>query len=143
MRRLKSKAVCWLLPLGLVVAPLSASADGDRAIIQEAIADYMLESAHTSGVITQEQFDAEYAKSALVVDTRKEAQFEQAHIPGAIHMEWRETMDRIDEIPKARPVVLYDSTGVLAAQAAFALRLLGYRNVVVLRGGILEWKKRH
>ncbi len=144
MKRLNLEMVArCLLSLVLVVIPLSASAEEDQELIQEAIADYMLESTHTSGIITQEQFDAEYAKTALVIDTREAAQFEKEHIPGAIHMEWRETMDRIDEIPQERPVVLYDSTGALAAQAAFALRLLGHRNVVVLRGGILEWKKRH
>lgn len=44
---------------------------------------------------------------------------------------------------KDRTVALYDGTGALAAQAGFALRLLGYRNVVVLHGGFLESKKVH
>ncbi len=135
------KSTC-LLTLALIAAPPWASADEDQDVIKDAIADYMLESTHVAGIITQEQFEADYARTALIIDTREAAQFEAEHIPGAMHMEWRETMDRIDEIPKGRPVVLYDGTGALAAQAGFALRLLGYRNVVILRGGFLEWKKR-
>jgi rhodanese-related sulfurtransferase len=91
--------------------------------------------------LTQKQFSEDFSKTALVFDTRKTDQYEADHIPGAKHMEWREVIDRVDEIPADHPVVLYDGTCALAAQAAFALRLLGYKNVLILRGGYLEWQK--
>ena len=141
-RRWPSIPFHWLMLISLIL-PMSVSADETQKILMEAFGDYMMESSHVAGIITQEQFDSAYANTAKIFDGREAAQFEAGHIPGAIHMEWREVMDRIDEIPKDRPVVLYDGTGALAAQAGFALRLLGYQNVVILRGGFLEWKKKH
>jgi len=44
-------------------------------------------------------------------------------------------------IPTQIKVVLFCNTGVLSAQAMFALRLLGKDNVLVLQSGFEGWKK--
>ena len=50
-------------------------------------------------------------------------------------------LDRIDEIPGDRMTILFCNTGSLSAQAAFALRVAGRTNVVVLQSGFSGWEK--
>jgi rhodanese-related sulfurtransferase len=38
-----------------------------------------------------------------------------------------------------RPVVLYCATGGRSAMAAFTLKLMGFKNVYSLAGGIVQW----
>ena len=75
-------------------------------------------------------------KSFFFIDTRMSDQYQADHLPGAIHIEWREIISREDEIPADKPVVLYCDIGMLSAKAQFALRLLGHDNVKVLFGGL-------
>ena len=62
-------------------------------------------------------------------------------IPGARNIEWREVLSRINDIPKDKKVILFCNTGSLSAQAAFALRVAGRDNVLVLQTGLDGWKK--
>ena len=63
----------------------------------------------------------------------------RAHIPGAVHIEWREVLSRRGELPVDRAVLLYCNTGSLSAQAAFALKASGREDVYVLTGGFDGW----
>jgi rhodanese-related sulfurtransferase len=45
----------------------------------------------------------------------------------------------MDEIPTDRKVIVFCNTGSLSAQAAFALRVAGFDNVVVMQSGFLGW----
>jgi rhodanese-related sulfurtransferase len=79
-------------------------------------------------------------EAATFIDTRPAVQYAAAHIPGALHIEWREVPARLDELPETGLVVLYCNTGVRSAQATFAARLLGRDNAVVLQGGFEGWQ---
>ena len=59
---------------------------------------------------------------------------------GARNIEWREVLSCINEIPTDKKVILFCNTG-LSAQAAFALRVAGRDNVVLLQIGLDGWKK--
>lgn len=107
----------------------------------EAMQEYMMFSDYEAGIILPEQIDQTVFESALFVDTRDAGQFEEATIPGAINIEWREVLDRIDEIPEDRMTILFCNTGSLSAQAAFALRVAGRANVVVMQTGFTGWQK--
>jgi rhodanese-related sulfurtransferase len=45
----------------------------------------------------------------------------------------------MDEIPTEKKVIVFCNTGSLSAQAAFALRVAGFDNVVVMQSGLLGW----
>jgi rhodanese-related sulfurtransferase len=113
-----------------------AAAD-DAAV--EAMQEYMEFSEYEAGIILPQQIDEEIFRSVLFVDTRDAGQFAAGSIPGAVNIEWREVLGRIDEIPAGRKVVLFCNTGSLSAQAAFALRVAGRDNVVVLQSGLEGW----
>nr|CRH06955.1 putative Thiosulfate sulfurtransferase [Candidatus Magnetococcus massalia] len=139
------KGSSWLKVVSLSAMLLCSSsvamANEEQEITMDRMNDYMSEATHVQGMVTPEQVATTYLGVAAIFDTREEEQYEESHIKGAKHMEWREVIDRLDEIPTDKPVVLYCGTGALAAQAGFALRVLGRTNVVILRGGYEDWVK--
>lgn len=120
---------------------LSAPAALAQEAAIEAMQEYMMFSEYEAGIIVPQQIDQSVFESVLFVDTRDAGQFEEGTIPGAVNIEWREVLDRIDEIPTDRKVILFCNTGSLSAQAAFALRVAGRQNVVVLQTGLIGWKQ--
>lgn len=92
------------------------------------------------GVIFAEQIPADEWKKMVVIDARDAAQFAKSHIPGAIHMDWRQVLANRNTIPKDKPVLIYCNTGSLSAQAGFAMRVAGWDNLRILQGGMEEWK---
>ncbi len=78
-----------------------------------------------------------------VVDVREQHEYEEGHIPGAIHVPRAYLESRIEGKlgDKARPVVLYCASGQRSALAANTLQeLLGYEDVASMAGGITLWK---
>ena len=76
----------------------------------------------------------------LLLDVRTQAEFAQAHIPGAICIP-NETIgtEKIPELPdKGQLILVYCRSGNRSKQAAGKLAALGYTNVVEF-GGINSW----
>ncbi len=109
--------------------------------LNEAIIDYMDFATYESGIIVPEQMSKEVFESAYLVDTRDAEQFAEGTIPGAVNIDWREIPARVDELPENRMVILFCNTGSLSAQAAFAARLMGHENVLILQTGIIGWRE--
>jgi rhodanese-related sulfurtransferase len=107
----------------------------------EAMQEYMDFASYEAGIIVPEQLTEEIFNSILFVDTRDAGQFNAGTIPGAINIEWREALARRDEIPTDGKVILFCNTGSLSAQAAFALRVAGMENVLVLQTGLRGWQE--
>jgi molybdopterin/thiamine biosynthesis adenylyltransferase/rhodanese-related sulfurtransferase len=81
----------------------------------------------------------------VLVDVREQHEFEEAHIPGAIHVPRGHLESRIEGKvgDKSSPVVLYCASGQRSALAAHTLQsLLGYDDVASMTGGITLWKDR-
>src|SRR3954463_6441183 len=81
----------------------------------------------------------------VLVDVREQHEFEEAHIPGAIHVPRGHLESRIEGKvgDKSKPVVLYCASGQRSALAAHTLQsLLGYDDVASMTGGITLWKDR-
>ena len=76
-----------------------------------------------------------------IVDVRSPAAYEQAHLPGALHIPLEELPERAGELDGNQTIVLYvlSSSESGALQAAMALYELGFTNVAVLEGGIQRW----
>jgi rhodanese-related sulfurtransferase len=106
------------------------------------IAGYLDFSEYGGGVIFAEQIPREEYRNITIIDARDSAQFAQAHIPGAINIEWRQVLNERDQIPKDKMVLIYCNTGSLSAQGGLALRVAGWDNVRILQGGFEEWQKK-
>src|SRR5210317_627 len=125
----------FVISLGLL---RSMSAKANEAVI-EAMGEYLMFQEYESGIILPQQIDQSVFEAVTWIDARDSKQFDKKTIPGAIHIEWRQVIERMDEIPTERKVIVFCNTGSLSAQAAFALRVAGFDNVVVMQSGFLGW----
>jgi molybdopterin/thiamine biosynthesis adenylyltransferase/rhodanese-related sulfurtransferase len=95
------------------------------------------------------EIDATHARERIesgepvVVDVREQDEWDEGHIPGAVHVPRGHLESRIERLAPdtARPVVVYCSAGNRSAFAAKTLTELGYEDVVSLAGGFTDWKR--
>ena len=95
------------------------------------------------------EIDATHARDRIesgepvVVDVREQAEWDEGHIPGAVHVPRGHLESRIERLAPdpSRPVVIYCSAGNRSAFAAKTLSELGYEDVVSLAGGFTDWKR--
>ena len=81
----------------------------------------------------------------VIVDVREQNEWDEAHIPGAVHVPRSYLESRIEGAApdKSERVILYCQSGNRSAWAADALqKVLGYENVESMKGGITLWKDR-
>ena len=124
----------------LLTSFLAAPAYSSEEAI-EAMSDYMAFQEYESGIMVPAQIDKMVFEASTFIDTRDAEQYDTATIPGAVNIEWRQVLERIDEIPQEGKVILFCNTGSLSAQATFALRVAGRENVVVLQSGFIGWQR--
>lgn len=125
----------FTVALCLVLQPAYAN---DAAV--KGMQEYMEFANYEAGIIVPQQLSKDVFDSVIFLDTRDSEQFAKGTIPGARNIEWREVLTRSAEIPRDKKVILFCNTGSLSAQAAFALRVAGHDNVLVLQTGIEGWK---
>ena len=129
------------LSAAVLAAALLTSPAAAESPVVAAMQEYMEFSTYEAGIIVPQQLAKDIFDGVVFIDTRDAGQFVKGSIPGARNIEWREVLSRIDDIPKDKKVILFCNTGSLSAQAAFALRVAGRDNVLVLQTGLDGWKK--
>ena len=81
------------------------------------------------------------ARNAVtLVDVRNQVEWDEGHIPGAIHIPLGYLPDRISEVPRSKPVVLQCQTGARSMIAASVLQRSGIEQAINLKGGYAGWK---
>ena len=82
----------------------------------------------------------EEKENYIILDVRTQAEFEDAHIPGAICIPNETISDQpIDRLPdKDQLILVYCRSGNRSKQASEKLVKLGYNNIVEF-GGISSW----
>ena len=96
-----------------------------------------------------DEIDAADARTRLddgetvFVDVRERAEWDEGHIPGAVHIPRGSLESRIEGLlpDRARPLVVLCAGGSRSAFAAKTLGELGYARVESLRGGFTDWKR--
>src|SRR5438046_7932735 len=78
----------------------------------------------------------------VLVDVREKIEWNEGHIPGALHVPRGFLELQIEEaVPdKSKTVVLYCAGGVRSLMAAQTLQQMGYKNVISMSGGFGSWK---
>ena len=79
----------------------------------------------------------------LVLDVREQNEWDEGHIPGAVHVPRGNLESRVERAApdRSRAVLVYCSVGNRSAFAAKTLAELGYEDVVSLSGGFTDWKR--
>jgi rhodanese-related sulfurtransferase len=85
----------------------------------------------------------ERGAAPLVLDVRSTSEYASGHVPGAVHIPFREVDTRHPELLAAKdePIVVYCAHGPRAAWAARSLRNAGYTDVVYLEGHMSAWQE--
>ena len=88
----------------------------------------------------RERLNTEGAGRPLLVDVRQFSEWNEGHIPSAIHFEaGRVALDKLP-FPLNRPLAIQCASGSRSMSAASVLRRRGYHNVIQVEGGINKWK---
>ena len=75
----------------------------------------------------------------LVIDVRQAAEYEAGHVPGAIHIGAGSLPDRLDGLPRDRPIVTMCASGYRASVASSILRAAGFATVTWVADGFDAW----
>ena len=86
---------------------------------------------------------AEHLSVVHVLDVRQRDELDErlGRIAGAQHVPLNELKERLEEIPKDRPVISVCHAGMRSGQATVILRQAGFPRVANLRGGMLLWQQ--
>lgn len=79
------------------------------------------------------------AAGAFLLDCREPAEWDEAHIGGALLIPLMEVPGRLAEVPADRDVYVYCRSGARSARAAAWLRANGRPRAVNVAGGIERW----
>lgn len=80
------------------------------------------------------------SQCVALIDVRGESEWLDAHMPAARHIALGYLVDRLDEIPRDRPIVVYCRSGARSSIAAGLLQAKGFKDVRNLVGGIARWQ---
>lgn len=78
----------------------------------------------------------------LILDVRTPQEYREAHLAGSVLIPIDQVAERLGEIPRDRPVLVYCAVGARSSQVANYLGRLGYAEVYNMRGGIWAWQSR-
>lgn len=79
--------------------------------------------------------------SLCLIDVREQHEWDQLHIPGAIHIPKDVLAERINSVVKDKqtPIYIHCKGGIRSSYAAHELISMGYQHVYSVDGGIQEW----
>ncbi len=76
-------------------------------------------------------------ENAFIIDAREKGEFQRGHLKNAVNIPLSEFRERLDEIPKDRPVYIHCRSGQRSYNMVMALRNMGYENVYNISGSFL------
>ncbi|HJV36199.1 rhodanese-like domain-containing protein [Geomonas sp.] len=81
-------------------------------------------------------------KAGLVLlDVRTPEEYQQAHLKGAKLIPLNELPQRVNEIPRDKPILVYCAVGRRSLKAADFLSAQGYHEVYQISDGLISWYK--
>ncbi len=75
-----------------------------------------------------------------LLDVRSQEEWDAGHIPGAVHIPIDELRNRLADVPKGRPIVIYCAVGQRAYTAYRMLTQQGFSDLYSLSGGWQLWE---
>jgi len=82
-------------------------------------------------------------KNAVILDVRTPEEFEEAHVVGAINIDYKDEnfRDEVQKLDKGKKYFIYCRSGKRSANSRKIMNELGIKKVYDLNGGIIAWKK--
>ncbi|MDH5284223.1 MAG: rhodanese-like domain-containing protein, partial [Gemmatimonadota bacterium] len=96
---------------------------------------------HTPLITPEELAHRREKNGVAVLDVRGQAEWEAGRLSDAGHIPLGYLLDRIEEVPPGRPLVLQCASGARSLVATSLLESRGITDVLNLTGGITAWEK--
>lgn len=82
-------------------------------------------------------------KKAVIVDVREDSEWNEQHIPGAIHIPLAQLNERLSELKQYKDgaVITQCKSGGRSTKALDELKSAGFSKVYNMDGGIMAWEK--
>jgi phage shock protein E len=129
----------------LIVAALMLAACGGAEApmteAPEAVAEASTELSLSPSVDVQTTADVMTRNDVVVLDVREQWEYDEAHIPGVVHLPMNDIPANLDQIPQDLTVIVSCRSGNRSSQVTDFLREQGYENVHNMEGGILAWQR--
>jgi hydroxyacylglutathione hydrolase len=78
-----------------------------------------------------------------IVDVREASEWEQGHVPGAVHLYVPDIAHHAAEIPRDAPVAVHCASGYRAGIAASLLEQAGLKRIIHVNGPYSDWDRLH
>jgi rhodanese-related sulfurtransferase len=89
--------------------------------------------------VTVDQLPNPLPDDLTVLDVREAIEWDQAHVPGSLHIPMAELPARVGELPTEGQVLVVCAVGARSARAAGWLVRQGH-DAINLDGGLVEWQ---
>jgi phage shock protein E len=134
LKRLTLRASRWSVLVALVIAGCGAPKTSDRDIVFVGVDD--------AEVLVQGKRNL-FGKvsSAALIDPRSSYDFNEGHIPGALHVPYERAESEAEQLRLYDVVIVYgnDYNSAIALAMSKTLIEKGLKDVRTLRGGIRAW----
>ena len=89
--------------------------------------------------VTVDQLPNPLPEGMTVLDVREPIEWDQAHVPGSVHIPMAELPARVGELPSEGQLLVVCAVGARSARAAGWLVRQGH-DAINLDGGLVEWQ---
>lgn len=79
-------------------------------------------------------------RAPVVLDVRSASEYEAEHIPGSLHIPYGDLAQRLEELPRERPIATICRGGKRSGLAASILQREGFDDVVHVGRGVGAWR---
>jgi hydroxyacylglutathione hydrolase len=86
------------------------------------------------------QLDRGGPDAPIVIDVRQVSEFEAGHLAGSLAIGAGDLPDRLDQLPRDRPIATICASGYRASVAASLLRAAGFKHVDWVASGVPTWE---
>ena len=82
-------------------------------------------------------------RDMCILDVRSHREYEQGHVPKAIHMDYQKISTHVEELEphRRKDLIVYCEHGMRAQMAITVLQRIGFTRVYHLEGDMVEWKR--
>lgn len=91
---------------------------------------------------TPDETRAKQQAGAVVVDVREPYEWQEGHIPGAVHIPLGSLSRRLKELNLSREVIAVCRSGHRSITAVQILQQGGFSQVSSMAGGMISWRRR-
>ena len=81
-----------------------------------------------------------FAEGSIALDVRTPTEREQRHVAGSLHVPLNHLSERLHDIPRDRPLLVYCAGGYRSSIAVSVLQRKGFVNVGEIAGGLAAWE---